>query len=329
MKLITFAVPCYNSQDYMSHCIDTLLSASSDIEIIIINDGSKDDTKKIAEAYKKKYPDIIKVINQENGGHGEGVNQGIKYAEGLYFKVVDSDDWVDKESLIKLINQIKTMINNKNTVDMILVNYVYEKEGNTKVINYKSVLPKNKVFTWKDTKKFRLDQNILMHSVVYKLDILKRCGVVLPKHTFYVDNIFVYYPLPYVKTMYYMDIDFYRYFIGRNDQSVNEKVMVKRIDQQIFVTKEMTKYFDPYSFDDKKLSRYLIHYLSMMYAICLILCALSNNDKLKNELFEYLKKSNFRLYKKIKNNSIATLTRLPKFILIPSYRLVNKVYKFN
>ena len=105
--------------------------------------------------------------------------------------------------------------------------------------------------------------------------------------------------------------------------------MVKRIDQQIFVTKEMTKYFDPYSFDDKKLSRYLIHYLSMMYAICLILCALSNNDKLKNELFEYLKKSNFRLYKKIKNNSIATLTRLPKFILIPSYRLVNKVYKFN
>lgn len=329
MKLITFAVPCYNSQDYMSHCIDTLLSASSDIEIIIINDGSKDDTKKIAEAYKKKYPDIIKVINQENGGHGEGVNQGIKYAEGLYFKVVDSDDWVDKESLIKLIDQIKTMINDKNTVDMILVNYVYEKEGNTKVINYRSVLPKNKVFTWKDTKRFRLDQNILMHSVVYKLDVLKRCGVVLPKHTFYVDNIFVYYPLPYVKTMYYMDIDFYRYFIGRNDQSVNEKVMVKRIDQQIFVTKEMTKYFDPYSFDDKKLSRYLIHYLSMMYAICLILCALSNNDKLKNELFEYLKKSNFRLYKKIKNNSIATLTRLPKFILIPSYRLVNKVYKFN
>lgn len=329
MKLITFAVPCYNSQDYMSHCIDTLLSASSDIEIIIINDGSKDDTKKIAEAYKKKYPDIIKVINQENGGHGEGVNQGIKYAEGLYFKVVDSDDWVDKESLIKLIDQIKTMINDKNTVDMILVNYVYEKEGNTKVINYRSVLPKNKVFTWKDTKKFRLDQNILMHSVVYKLDVLKRCGVVLPKHTFYVDNIFVYYPLPYVKTMYYMDIDFYRYFIGRNDQSVNEKVMVKRIDQQIFVTKEMTKYFDPYSFDDKNLSRYLIHYLSMMYAICLILCALSNNDKLKNELFEYLKKSNFRLYKKIKNNSIATLTRLPKFILIPSYRLVNKVYKFN
>lgn len=329
MKLITFAVPCYNSQDYMSHCIDTLLSASSDIEIIIINDGSKDDTKKIAEAYKKKYPDIIKVINQENGGHGEGVNQGIKYAEGLYFKVVDSDDWVDKESLIKLIDQIKTMINDKNTVDMILVNYVYEKEGNTKVINYRSVLPKNKVFTWKDTKKFRLDQNILMHSVVYKLDVLKRCGVVLPKHTFYVDNIFVYYPLPYVKTMYYMDIDFYRYFIGRNDQSVNEKVMVKRIDQQIFVTKEMTKYFDPYSFDDKKLSRYLIHYLSMMYAICLVLCTLSNNDKLKNELFEYLKKSNFRLYKKIKNNSIATLTRLPKFILIPSYRLVNKVYKFN
>lgn len=331
MKLITFAIPCYNSESYMSHCIDTILSTKEDIEIIIVNDGSKDNTKKIAESYRKKYPDIIKVINQENQGHGEGVNQGIKYAEGLYYKVVDSDDWVDETALKKLLNQIKVMKENDELPDMFIVNYVYEKEGKQKVINYRSVLPKNRIFTWNDVKKFKLEQNIIMHSVVYKTKILKDCGIVLPKHTFYVDNIFVYYPLPNIKTMYYMDIDFYRYFIGRVDQSVNEQVMVKRIDQQFFVTKEMTKFFDPYSFekDNPKLSKYLIQYLSMMYAICLLLSALANDQTKKDDILMFLKKNNYRLYKHIKNQSLATLTRLPRPILIPGYRIVRKIYKFN
>lgn len=331
MKLITFAVPCYNSEEYMKHCIDSILVAKNDIEIIIINDGSKDNTLKIAKEYEKKYPDIIKVVDQENQGHGEGVNQGIKNATGLYYKVVDSDDWVDADSLKKLIKQIKLMKKQDELVDMFIVNYVYEKEKEQKVINYKSVFPTDKVFTWDDVGKFKVDQNILMHSVVYKTDILKECKIELPKHTFYVDNIFVYYPLPYIKTMYYMDLDFYRYFIGREDQSVNEKVMVKRIEQQIFVTKQMTNFFDPYLFenDNPKLSKYLVHYLSMMYTICLLLAALSNNKIIKKELFSDLKSSNYRLYKHIKYASLATLARLPRFIFVPGYRIVRKIYKFN
>jgi len=331
MKLITFAIPCYNSQDYMGHCIDSILTAKEDVEIIIVNDGSKDDTLKIAKEYEKKYPEIIKVVDQENQGHGEGVNQGIRNATGLYYKVVDSDDWVDEDSLRKLIKQIKKMQKEKNLPDMYIVNYVYEKENEQKVIDYKSVLPQNKVFTWNDVGKFKVDQNIIMHSVVYKTEVLKNCGVELPKHTFYVDNIFVYYPLPHVKTMYYMDLDFYRYFIGREDQSVNEKVMVKRINQQLFVTSEMTNFFDPYLFEKEnpKLTKYLVHYLSMMYMICLLLANLSKDRKLKKDLFNDLKKSNPRLYKHIKYKSIATLGRLPRFIFIPGYRIVKKIYKFN
>ena len=331
MKLITFGVPCYNSEGYMKHCIDTILKAKEDIEIIIINDGSKDNTLKIAKEYEKKYKDIIKVVDQENQGHGEGVNQGLKNATGLYYKVVDSDDWVDEKALKQLIKQIKKMQKENNLVDMFIVNYVYEKEGEQKVIDYKSVFPQDKIFTWDDVGKFKLDQNILMHSVVYKTDVLKNSGVKLPKHTFYVDNIFVYYPLPCIKTMYYMDIDFYRYFIGRSDQSVNEQVMVKRINQQLFVTKEMTNFFDPYSFENEnpKLTKYLIHYLSMMYSICLILAALAKDKQIKKDLFNDLKKSNLRLYKHIKYKSLATITRLPRFILIPGYRIVRKIYKFN
>ena len=99
-KLITFAVPCYNSAAYMRHCIETLLSAGEQAEIILVDDGSvKDDTPAICDEYAAKYPTIVKTIHQENGGHGEGVNQGIRNATGLYYKVVDSDDWLDTDAL--------------------------------------------------------------------------------------------------------------------------------------------------------------------------------------------------------------------------------------
>ena len=95
-KLITFAVPCYNSAAYMRHCVDTLLTAGPDAEIILIDDGStKDDTPAICDEYAAKYPGVVRAIHQENGGHGEGVNQGIRHAAGIYYKVVDSDDWLD------------------------------------------------------------------------------------------------------------------------------------------------------------------------------------------------------------------------------------------
>ena len=107
-----------------------------------------------------------------------------------------------------------------------------------------------------------------MHSTIYRTKLLKDCGMKLPKHTFYVDNIFVYQPLPFVKTLYYMDVNLYRYFIGRSDQSVNEKVMISRIDQQPKVTRIMIESHDLTQIKSKKLRNYMIKYLSMMMVIC-------------------------------------------------------------
>ncbi len=104
MKLLSIAVPCYNSQAYMKKCVESLLYGGDEVEIIIVNDGSKDDTPCIAEEYASKYPDVVKTVHQPNGGHGEAVNAGLRNATGLYFKVVDSDDWVDS-SAYKLANQ--------------------------------------------------------------------------------------------------------------------------------------------------------------------------------------------------------------------------------
>lgn len=308
----------------MHKAIDSILGGGNDVEIIIVNDGSKDNTLEIALDYKKKYPDIIKVIDKENGGHGSGVNAGLEIAKGKYFKVVDSDDWVDEKSLKQVIKTLK-----KIDVDLLIVNYVYEKEDTPKVMDYVGVLPENKLFTWDDVGKFKVSEYLLMHSVIYKTSILKEIGLKLPEHTFYVDNIFVYFPLPHIQTMYYLNVPFYRYFIGRSDQSVNESVMISRVEQQVFVTKTMIDLFDPFTIENKKLRNYLIHSLDMMMTISTIFLKLANTKESKakiKDLWDYLKKVNPRLFKKMK---LARLTRLPRFISIPGYRLARKIFKFN
>ena len=126
-KLISFAVPCYNSAAYMRHCIETLLSAGEQAEIILVDDGStKDDTPAICDEYAAKYPTIVKAVHQENGGHGEGVNQGIRNATGLYYKVVDSDDWLDTDALKKVLHRLQTLVARGTAPDLMICNYVYE-----------------------------------------------------------------------------------------------------------------------------------------------------------------------------------------------------------
>ena len=102
MKILSFAVPCYNSEAYMRKCIDSLLPGGEDVEIIIVDDGSSDGTAAIADEYEAKYPGICRAIHQENAGHGGAVNTGITNARGMYFKVVDSDDWLDTDSSMNM-----------------------------------------------------------------------------------------------------------------------------------------------------------------------------------------------------------------------------------
>ena len=110
MKLLTVAIPCYNSQEYMKHAIESALVGGEDIEVLIVDDGSKDDTAKIADEFEAQYPGIIRAIHQENGGHGEAVNAGLRNAKGLYYKVLDSDDWLDRDALLRVMDQLRQMV---------------------------------------------------------------------------------------------------------------------------------------------------------------------------------------------------------------------------
>ncbi len=338
MKYISFAIPCYNSQEYMAHAIESILPGGEDVEIIIVNDGSRDDTLKIAREYEKKYPEIICVIDKENGGHGDAVNAGLKKASGKYFKVVDSDDWVREQSLYHILEVFKDMENNEQEVDMLITNYVYEKEGasHKKVIHYRNALPQDTIFRWSDVGHFHLDQYILMHSVIYRTDLLKLCQLELPKHTFYVDNIYVYYPLPHVRKLYYMDEDFYRYYIGREDQSVNEKVMIKRVDQQIFVTKRMIDMYQMREINNKKLRSYMQKYLAIMMTVSSILCIRSKdaeNLEKKKELWKYLKQKDRKTFFHIRYGILGQSMNLPgrsgRRMSSLAYLMARKIIGFN
>ena len=325
----------------MRRCIDSLLSGGEDVEILIVDDGStKDNTAEIADEYEKNYPGIVKAIHQENGGHGEAVNAGLRNATGVYYKVVDSDDWVDVDVYLDIIKTLKELVAGPQTVDMFISNFVYDKAGakHKKVMRYKA-FPENEVFQWDHAKKLHIGRYILMHSVIYRTMLLRECNLELPKHTFYVDNLFVFQPLPYVKNLYYKNVNFYHYFIGRDDQSVNEKVMISRIDQQIRVTKLMIDYLVGRKSElvkNRRLYQYMRNYLEIIMTVSSVLLIRSGTTEhleKKKELGEYLKGKDNRLYLWMRNGIMGGTMNLPgrggRKISVEGYKICQKLFGFN
>lgn len=345
MKYITFTVPCYNSQDYMRRCIDSLLPGGDDVEIIIVDDGSADATGEIADDYARRYPGIVKVVHKENGGHGSGVNTGLELATGIYFKVVDSDDWLDEEAYARLLGKIKSFWAKKETrligeiPDLFVCNYIYDHldEGKSRVMQYKNVFPVEKICDWNDIGRFHASQYLIMHALIFRTEVLRRTGVVLPEHTFYVDNIFAYQPLPHVEHIYYMNIDLYHYYIGREDQSVNEKVLMSRIDQQIMVTEIVSKCVDLNEVKESypKLAEYMCRNISIMMAISSIHLLLIDSQEAyskRKQLWRGMKEENARLYFRLKYTTLSGLTYLPGrvggMLTKGGYRAARKIYQF-
>lgn len=342
MKLLSIVIPCYNSENYMRRCIDSLLVGGEDVEILIVDDGSRQDhTAEVADEYEMKYPALVKAIHKENGGHGSAVNVGIMNATGLYFKVVDSDDWVNKEAYLQILDKLRELAGGGKALDMLVSNFVYEKSGEKrkKVMHYRHILPKDKMFTWADCQHFLKGHYILMHSVIFRTRLLRECGLKLPEHTFYVDNLYVFEPLPHVVNMYYMDVNFYQYYIGREDQSINESVMIRRIDQQIRVNQLMIDYLAEHKGEitkNKRLYQYMRNYLEIIMAVSSVLLLRSGTEehlRMKKDLWQYLKDKDRRLYFYMKHGIIGNTINLPgkggRRISVDAYHICQRIFNFN
>lgn len=338
MKLLSVTVPCYNSQDYMRHCIETLVPGGDEIEILIVDDGSKDNTAAIADELEAAYPGIVRAVHQENAGHGGAVMKGLSLATGLYFKVVDSDDWVDSQVLLELLKLLRRFHETGELVDMVVSDFVYDKVGahHKRVMRYPGTLPADKVLHWEDVGNFPKGHYLLMHSVIYRTQMLRESGLDLPHHTFYVDNLFVYVPMAQVKTLFYVDRVFYHYFIGREDQSVQEQVMIRRIDQQLRVNRLMFAQVDLDKVENQRLRRYLLNYLEIVTTVSSVLLYRSGTKEhleMQREFWQDMKRDFPRHYQMLSHRMFGRVLTSPgplgRWFTLLVYRLSQKIFGFN
>ena len=340
MKLLTFAVPCYNSQAYMEHCVETLLEGGDDVEIILVDDGSKDDTGAIADRYAAQYPRYRPGGAPGKQGPRRGGQSGLRRAQGLYYKVVDSDDWADVDALRKVIAKLREFSQMEHPVDMLVCNYVYEhvEDQTQKVMRYTNVFPQNRVFTWDEIGRFRPSQYLLMHSVFYRTQLLRRLRPGASQaHLLCGQHLCL--PTPsLVKTLYYMDLDFYP-LLHRPGRSKRERAGDGEAGGPAAPgdpDHDRLPQPEGASPQHRRLSRYMFNYLSMMMTISSVFLIIDGSPEAlgkKTELWEYLRTVDSGIYHKMKYRSISAVGNFPGYqgrkLSVRLYRLARRIYKFN
>ena len=317
--LVTFVVPCYNSAAYMSRGIDSLLAANHPVQIILVNDGSRDHTLDIANSYAARFSNI-EVIDQQNANWGGCINRGLAAAQGRYFKVLDSDDWFDADVLQRVLDELSYLQEAGTAPDLFVTNYVYDRvtESHKHVIGYSRYMPEGRVFSWSELGHAGLDQRIMIHASWFKTAVLRESGMKLPEGVFYMDSHLVLHPLPYVKTLYYLNCNAYHYLIGREGQSVNVEVVKARIDQQLFATRLA---IDDYDYGqlferDPMMADCMARYVTAMMSVSTLhLFMIDTPEALaKNEeLWGYLKQNNPTLYNKVSRTFAGCANRRTAF----------------
>ena len=237
-KILTLGIPAYNVEKYLAECLDSVIN--EELEVLIINDGSKDNTEKIALEYQKKYPEIFRVITKVNGGWGSGVNLAIKEAKGIYFKNLDSDDTFDKEGLAALITNMK-----ESNADIIISPSLSRDDKSGTV--YETHMPNGTIYEKTINLQEMLDvvdSVFWMHCLAFKTELLQKNNVVIDE-CFYTDMELAAYPLEYAKTAFAQKEPVYIYRTGRAGQSMSLPSMAKHMKDRETVTNSMVdKFFD-------------------------------------------------------------------------------------
>ena len=336
MKLLTVTVPCYNSQDYMEKCIESLLRGGERVEIIVINDGSKDATGEIGDRYAARYPDIVKVIHQENGGHGAGINAGLKAATGKYFKVVDSDDEVSGD-FVNFLDRLE-LCDAQGGVDLFVTNYYYvHTDGiGDRSINYSNALPEGRIFNWGDVKRFKSHQMLTIHSSTFRTEVMRMCGGELPRKIFYEDNLMVCRTLPYVERMFYMNTDLYRYTIGREGQSVQDDISRSRYTHHVKIAEECFRSVDLDRLSCRQHQQYMKHELYMLLCIACTFSKLNANaeaDEVLENMWKSCEAHSAKWTRYFRSMGVLNLAKIPGkagyATIAACYKGANKIVRFN
>lgn len=337
---LTFVIPAYNMEGYLDRCVGSILTASKtdDIEVLIVDDGSSDGTLAHAQKIEQANPGVVRAIHQENKGHGGAVNTGIAAAKGMYVKVVDADDWVDPEAINAVMEKLRAQASTDEPIDMLVTNYVYDKvsKHHKHTVNFRNVMESGRVIGWDDLGHFGIAQYIIMHALTFRTEVVRESGLKLPEHTFYVDFYYSYQPFPWVSRIEYLDVPFYHYFIGREGQSVQTDVMIRRVDQLRLVNRLMTEATPEKGTVPDGLYRYMIHFLSIESSITSAFLILSKKDEnyvKKDELWKAIDEYSPTIGHDVRNKLVSRALNLPgsvgRFIIRRGYTVAEKIIGFN
>ncbi|WGE46491.1 glycosyltransferase family 2 protein [Actinobacillus equuli] len=226
-KVLTITIPSYNVEAYIAATLDTMVTINNLdlLEILVVNDGSKDNTVAVAQQYVEKNPHSVRIIDKENGGHGSTINAGIREATGKYFKVVDGDDWVDSTALESLLSFLKD-----HDADLIInpCNQVFMDDNQRKklLVELSPETKYGEVISYQDALKY-MGELQQMHMTTYRTAILKENNIKISEKMFYVDNEYKIYPSIYLNTAIILKDVLYQYRLGREGQSVAPESLIK------------------------------------------------------------------------------------------------------
>lgn len=230
-KILTVAIPAYNAEKYLSKCIESLCHKSflNELDIIVVNDGSKDDTSVIAHAYEERFPESVTVIDKENGGHGSGINTAIARARGKYFRVLDADDWVESSNMPEFLSYLKD-----SSADIVLCNFhmVDMLTGNKQPFRTERI-PLGKEYTFSEFMEYPRSsrQCCFFHGITYRTEFYRKTGIQLTEKIFYEDQEYATLPAYFARTILPLDLFIYQYMVGNINQSISNENQVRNLWQ--------------------------------------------------------------------------------------------------
>ena len=327
-KILTITVPSYNVEKFLENTLKSFVDERvlSAIEVLIVDDGSKDNTAEIGRKYEEKYPDTFRIISKENGGHGSTINRGIQEARGKYFKVVDGDDWVDREGFAELVHRLKNC-----NIDYIFTNYyeVNDGTGELNAITFPGIEKEIEM----PFEKIANETRISMHALIIKTSILKENHIRLDEHCFYVDVEYILYPIPYVNSVIYFDIFVYMYRLAQVNQSVSMLGYQKHLQNHIDVVLHILDYINEYKkspdYDTKKDTYMARRIAEMVQTQADIFMSFPLSDKTISKKFKdfdnTVKEKNLYVYKK--SGEFSGMLRLLRKTGFKFYSLILRMSK--
>ena len=249
-KLLTIIIPTYNAEKYLDKCLTSLVLKDKELfdrlEVLVINDGSPDKSREVAQKYVDKYPDVYRIIDKENGGHGSGINVGAKEATGMYFKVIDADDWVDRDGFAMymrfLVSLAEKTISCDGLPDALITPY---KEYDIATGNEKEYIARPKEYNRNYTLNEIMNQWQFCHmdlhfwGVSYNTNFYRTLNYKLVENVFYEDQEYATVPMSYARRVMFLDFMVYVYRVGDVNQSVFGDTQVKRREHLEIVLKKI------------------------------------------------------------------------------------------